>query len=157
LKQEKLRIGFYSVRLALMSETIKSVGIVAIKNGQVLLVRHEEAAAHFTGALGQPAGRIEPGETAKEAALREFQEETGLVANPNEFVELPTNYEATIEGKTGPRHFYHRVFLAKQFTGNLIADEKTTPLWVDIEDLKNLTLLPNVEGSTLEALKILEA
>jgi mutator protein MutT len=45
----------------------------------LLLRRHPENLGG--GRWGFPGGRVEPGETAKEAALRELEEETGLKAN----------------------------------------------------------------------------
>jgi mutator protein MutT len=136
-----------------MPKIIDSVGVVVFEGEKVLLVRHEEKAAHFTGTLGQPAGKVEKGETFRQAAIRELEEETGLIADPDYFIELPTRYTATIDGKTGPRTFYHVVFLCKKFTGKLKGDEKTTPLWTEIEKIKDLTLIANVANSTFEALK----
>ncbi|MTE19581.1 NUDIX domain-containing protein [Streptomyces sp. TRM43335] len=53
---------------------------VVVRDGRVLMVRRRVA----EGAGGElswqfPAGEVEPGETAREAAVREVAEETGLV------------------------------------------------------------------------------
>ena len=57
---------------------VPCAGVVCLRNGEVLLVRRGKAPR-----LGQwsiPGGRIEWGETATAAALRELLEETGVVA-----------------------------------------------------------------------------
>ena len=47
-----------------------------VEDGAVLLVRETKASAR--GRLNLPAGRVEPGETVIDAAVREAREETGL-------------------------------------------------------------------------------
>jgi len=53
-----------------------TVGVVCEKDGKLLMVEERDK---FNGAkvINQPAGHIEPGETFKQAALREALEETG--------------------------------------------------------------------------------
>ncbi|HEY4695111.1 MAG TPA: NUDIX hydrolase [Candidatus Nanoarchaeia archaeon] len=135
-----------------MTGVINSVGIVVFKAAKVLVVKHGEAAKHLTGIVGLPGGVIEKGETAKEAAIRELAEETGLKAVAKSMIELPTKYHATIESKGGPRTFYHRVFLVREYFGSLQANEKTIPEWVTLDKLKDFTLLPNVQDAVSEAL-----
>jgi 8-oxo-dGTP diphosphatase len=61
-----------------------SVGIEAVvailtKNSRVLVIKRGPQAI-FSGYWAPPSGRIEPGETQKEALVREIQEELGLNA-----------------------------------------------------------------------------
>ncbi|UVD58242.1 NUDIX domain-containing protein [Rhizobium sp. Pop5] len=59
-----------------MTKTIRiSAALVVRDDGHVLLVRKRG-----TPAFMQPGGKIEPGETAEEALIRELFEEIGLVA-----------------------------------------------------------------------------
>lgn len=55
-----------------------AAGVVCIKDDQVLLIRR--GTPPLTGEWSLPGGRIEPGERAAEAALRELMEETGTEA-----------------------------------------------------------------------------
>lgn len=57
---------------------IAAVLAVVLRNEQVLLV--QRAHAPDAGLWGFPGGRIESGESIEQAALRELQEETGVVA-----------------------------------------------------------------------------
>jgi ADP-ribose pyrophosphatase YjhB (NUDIX family) len=51
-----------------------------VSGGRVLLVRR--ANAPDQGRWGYPGGRIEPGETILAAAIRELEEETGVIGTP---------------------------------------------------------------------------
>jgi len=137
----------------------ETVGIVAIDNGKVLLVRHEEGAQHITGVYGLPAGRIEVGETALEAAAREFSEETGLKADREDFSEFDGNlYHAEIMRKSGNlEKFNWQVFRVRNFSGELKGSDEVTPEWVKIVDLEQMRdegkLLPNTTAAVLAAIK----
>ena len=54
------------------------VGVVCLKGDSVLLIRR--GTAPRLGEWSLPGGRIEPGERAADAALRELREETGVEA-----------------------------------------------------------------------------
>lgn len=48
------------------------------RGGEVLIAQRALDADHLPGAMEFPGGKIEPGETPAEAAVREAREETGL-------------------------------------------------------------------------------
>lgn len=119
----------------------KSVGVILLDNNKVLLVKHTEKAKHQTGAYGFPAGRVEiaKNETEKQAAVRELFEETGLKISGVDLQEFPGNYvESTLEMKTGPEDFAYRVFLGKNWSGNLQASEDNIPEWVALDKVESL-------------------
>lgn len=52
------------------------VGVILLKGNKLLLGKRKNALQE--GTYGFPGGRLEPGETVEECALREVREETGL-------------------------------------------------------------------------------
>ena len=65
-------------------------GVVVKSEGQILLVRRSEIAGKYPNFWAVPMGHIEKGETFKEGAHREFQEETKLDIDINSMVYLDT-------------------------------------------------------------------
>ena len=58
---------------------VPAVGVVCLRGDQVLLIRR--GTPPMQGSWSLPGGRIEPGERAVDAALRELGEETGDVVD----------------------------------------------------------------------------
>jgi ADP-ribose pyrophosphatase YjhB (NUDIX family) len=137
-----------------MSQAIKTAGVVAFRDDEVLLVRHGEEAQHSVGTYSLPAGHVEAHETALEAAIRELREETGLATTPDHLKPLPTVYTATIARKDGTRNYSMEVFLCDKVEGALKSSAETVPEWIRIKVMGQLTLLPNVETIVQDAMKM---
>ncbi|MDO8514864.1 MAG: NUDIX domain-containing protein [bacterium] len=136
-------------------EVIPTVGVVAIKDNRVLLVRHGSAAEHLTGVYGLPSGRQEDGESETETAIREFNEETGLETSLENLKLLPSAYSASIPRKDGTiRNFSLKVFLCNGFKGSLVTTEESIPEWVEVDKITLLALLPNVEKAVIEGVVV---
>lgn len=132
--------------------SVPSVAIVVIQGNKVLLVREGEKSAHLTGVYNTPAGRIEEGETPVHAAIRELKEETGLDTSEDYLIELPKKYTADIERKNGEVvRFYHTVFSCAKFIGQLKLGEDVEPVWVEIDKVNSLKLLPNISDMISQA------
>jgi ADP-ribose pyrophosphatase YjhB (NUDIX family) len=63
---------------------ISAVGAIAVRDGALLLIRRGHAPSR--GRWSLPGGRVEPGETAREALVREMAEETGLTVKVGDLV-----------------------------------------------------------------------
>lgn len=63
---------------------IAAVGAIAVRDGALLLIRRGHAPSR--GRWSLPGGRVEAGESAREALVREMAEETGLVVEVGELV-----------------------------------------------------------------------
>lgn len=132
--------------------TIPTAGVVLFKGDEVLLVEHKEGASNLTGVYGIPAGRIDMNESARQTAVRELKEETGLIVQENDLIELPTMYTASLERKDGSKkEFSLKVFFAKSSGGSFIENNETVPTWVKRDTINTYKLLPNVESAVKEA------
>ena len=112
--------------------------VVRDEAGRLLLVRRGREPA--AGLWSLPGGRIEPGETAAEAAAREVREETGLE------VEIG---EVLITALVGDGAFRVQDFSAVVVGGELQAgDDAADVRWVADDELAVLSVTPGL----LEAL-----
>jgi 8-oxo-dGTP diphosphatase len=121
------------------------VGAVVERAGALLLVRHQKPERDPYWVL--PGGRLEPGETIPECARREVAEETGISAR---FAGVLYVGEFLREG----RHTVDvtaRLALEGDAEARLGSDPEVAPdseptlrevRWVDIEELRDIELLP---------------
>jgi len=132
-------------------KVIPTVGVLIFKNDTVLLVQHGEGGNHIKGTYGLPAGRFELNETAREAAIRELEEETGLVSSENDLVELPIAIPpADLLRKDGTtKRFTITIFYCKKYTGTLRSSDETTPQWIPVKEAVTL----NLEGHTKQMIE----
>jgi ADP-ribose pyrophosphatase YjhB (NUDIX family) len=110
--------------------------------GRLLVVRRGRPPSE--GLWSIPGGRIEPGETGREATRREVREETGLTVRVGELV-------GSVE-RPGPDDTVYVIddYAAEVVAGALRAgDDATQARWVTDDDLADLPLTPGL----LEALK----
>jgi ADP-ribose pyrophosphatase YjhB (NUDIX family) len=136
-------------------QIIPSVAGILIRDGRILLVRHEKQALHLTGMYGLPGGRITDGENDIEAIAREFKEETGLSVIKKDFLHFADNYYvAKIPRKGGTVDtFGWTVFKVKNFSGELKAGPETTPEWIEISMLSALEAEGKLLPNTIKAIK----
>lgn len=138
---------------------VPSVGVVAIKDSGILIIREGENSGHLTGMYGLPSGRVNADETEQEAAAREFTEESGLTADTKDFKEFEGNYfVADIPRKDGTvSHFGWKVFKVSNFSGELKSNDETTPEWFEFKQIEELEqkmkLLPNILNAIKASLK----
>jgi 8-oxo-dGTP diphosphatase len=71
---------------ALFTTPVPAVGVVCLRGDEVLLIRRGRPPR--LGEWSLPGGRIEPGERAIDAALRELREETGVEADITGLVDV---------------------------------------------------------------------
>ena len=100
--------------------------------GRILLVRRANEPSK--GLWSLPGGRLEPGETAAEAAARELLEETGLVVAIGRLL-----------ARADLGEFYVDHFAARVVSGSLVAgDDAMDAGWFTVDELRALPLSPRL-------------
>lgn len=100
---------------------IPAVGVVCVRGDEVLLIRRGTPPKQ--GEWSIPGGRIEPGEPARVAALRELKEETGVDA---ELIELIDVVDAVFQNRSGDlitRHYVLIDYVARWQAGEPVAGD----------------------------------
>jgi 8-oxo-dGTP diphosphatase len=107
---------------------ILAVSLAVFRDGRVLIARR--ARAPLKGFYSLPGGRVELGETLREAALRELYEEVGVSA---QIVAFNDHVESILrEGRDVSAHYVIASFVARWLGGEARAsDEADSILWVD--------------------------
>lgn len=127
---------------------------VVIRNGQALLVQRRNPPG--AGRWGFPGGHVEPGETAKEAAARELLEETGVTAEPLDYI---FNKDVIIRDAEGrlTHHFLLAATLCRYIAGTPVAaDDALAAEWVPLEDIPSRPLNDGVPQVLKAGLKAVE-
>lgn len=110
------------------------------RDGLVLLVERGKGALPGTWSL--PGGHIEPGERAKDAALREVSEETGIEA---EILGLTDVHDVLIQSAEGQlsAHYVLSVYFGRWVRGEPVAGgDVVTARFVRLDDLDAYRLTP---------------
>lgn len=117
---------------------IAGVGAVIVHSGRVLLVKR--GSPPLLGQWSLPGGVVELGETLRSAAEREAREETGLMVEAGEVLEV---LDRIIPGEGG-RAQYHYVlidFLCHVTGGELLAGGDAADVaWASQDDLEKFNL-----------------
>lgn len=108
---------------------VPAVGVVCFRGAdEVLLIRR--GAPPRLGEWSLPGGRIEPGERAADAALRELREETGAEADLLGLIDV-------VDGLFAPRHYVLIDYLAEWRAGEPRAgDDATEAAFVPLEEAR---------------------
>ena len=111
---------------------IPAVGVVCLRGDSVLLIRRGTPPRQ--GEWSLPGGRIEPGERAMDAALRELREETGVEAEI-------TGLIAVVDGlfPEAGRHYVLIDYAARWLSGEPVAgDDAAEARFVALDEVETL-------------------
>jgi mutator protein MutT len=125
-----------------LSATVDGVSTVCIRDQAFLLV--ERGREPSKGWLAFPGGRREEGETPQQAAIRELQEETGIIAPEVSYLTTVTFDYSTSEFPA-PKPFRLAVFLAHDPVGEAVAaDDAAAVHWLKIEEMAQFDVTESV-------------
>lgn len=133
-----------------------AAGVVCVKDGQVLLVRR--GTPPMTGQWSLPGGRIEPGETAKEAALRELHEETGVEARLAGLIDVVDAIVKNRDGTLVTRHYVLCDYAAAWVSGEPVAgDDAAEAQFFDMAEVETMGLWDETLRIIRAGIEIVEA
>ena len=121
---------------------IPAVCVLIRKNNKLLMFRREHTDFQ-DGKYCVPAGHVEPGETFREAAVRETLEEVGLQLRPDDLRHLHTQHTKGLDTRI------HLFFEATSWAGEPqnMEPHKHGPLtWLPIDNLPFDEIMPLVAG-----------
>ena len=111
---------------------VPAVGVVCLRGDSVLLIRRGTPPRQ--GEWSLPGGRIEPGERAVEAALRELREETGVEAEITGLIDV-------VDGlfPEAGRHYVLIDYAARWVSGEPVAgDDALDARFVALDEVESL-------------------
>ena len=119
---------------------VPACGILAVDDlGRVLLQRRRD-----TGQWAIPMGKQELGETPSQCAIRETQEETGVLTEITDILGVysdPGHIVAYTDGEI--RQEWELIMLGRPVTGVPAANEEASDVrWVVVADLESLDIHP---------------
>jgi len=128
------------------------VGALIAEGNRVVLVKRGKHPAK--GQWSIPGGLVNVGETLREAVVREAAEETGLLVEPDELVELLERIFRDAEGRVR-YHYVLADFLCSVKGGQLIAgSDASQARLVERDDLHALGIAPVTLDVILKGLKV---
>jgi 8-oxo-dGTP diphosphatase len=123
-----------------------AASVAIVRESKVLLIKRAYAPYQHLWTL--PGGRIEPGETIEQCAIREVQEELNItIRNPRAVMEQTLGREGT---------FRLAVFATRDFSGVLRAsDEIADHKWIDPSALIALRTTSRLDDVLVKAFAVL--
>lgn len=101
--------------------------LFVIKDNQILLIHKKRGLG--AGNINGPGGRLEPGETTREAAIREVEEE--LCITPEDVTHCGELSFQFLDGLS----IHCTVFRAEGYRGTPSETEEAIPLWTSLDEI----------------------
>lgn len=128
-------------------KTVRVVAAIIIENGKVFAT--QRGYGEFKDGWEFPGGKIEPGETAEEAIVREIKEELDTEVEVIELLD-------TVEYDYPNFHLSMGCFICKIKSGDLVLKEHEAAKWLTKDTLGSLEWLPADMGLVGEIEKYLK-
>lgn len=116
-----------------MTHPVPTAGVICLRGDQVLLIKR--GTAPRLGQWSLPGGRIELGETAAAAALRELAEETGVEARLLGLIDVVDGVFTSRESGEVTRHYVMIDYAARWISGEPVAgDDAADARFVSLDE-----------------------
>jgi 8-oxo-dGTP diphosphatase len=116
-----------SVDWSVWEPTVRANLLFVHRDGEVLLIRKKTGFGQ--GKINGPGGKLDPGETALEAAVREVREELCIEVDPDACEEMGVLRFQFTDGLA----MHVTVFRAGSFTGVPTETREAAPLWFPLD------------------------
>ncbi len=131
---------------------VLAASVAVFRDGRVLLASRGKPPGE--GLFSLPGGRVEPGETLGEAALRELREEVGVMAKLIGLVAPVELIEREADGRVK-----HHIVIAAHAARWVSGEPQTGPeareiRWVTESDIANLPTTPGLAGVLEQAFRL---
>jgi 8-oxo-dGTP diphosphatase len=107
------------------------VGVALLRDGRVLAARRP-AGQNSRGGWEFPGGKVEPGESDRDAAVREIREELGL--------EVEVGPSLGPDQRAGDRYLF-RVYVGRVLAGEPVLHEHSEVRWLTADELYDVDWL----------------
>ncbi len=109
------------------------------KNGKFLLLKRASHSKSYPNMWDFAGGKHDPGETPKQAVIRETKEETSYDINPKDEIRKEEYHDEK-------HNLLFHYFIPKIISGDLtLSSAHSDSMWISKESLKNFELHPSVK------------
>jgi 8-oxo-dGTP diphosphatase len=116
---------FHAIDWTIWTPTDRATLLFVIEGPQILLIEKKRGLG--AGKVNGPGGRLEPGETPRDCAVRELREELGVGAR-----DVAEHGELSFQFKDGYALHCH-VFRASGCVGAPVETDEAIPLWTPLD------------------------
>jgi len=106
---------------------LRATLLFVMHDGRLLLIRKKRGLG--AGKINAPGGRLDPGETPEQCAVRELQEEVGITARQVD--QRGTLSFQFLDGLS----LHVQVFVTREWEGEPRETEEATPLWTPVDQI----------------------
>ncbi len=124
-------------------QPIVSVGAIVMQDGRALIVKRREEPGR--GMWSVPGGKVELGETLRDAVAREAHEETGMIVQPGEMLAVSDAVYRDNHGRI-QFHYVFVDFLCRAIRGELrAATDAADVRWLSEVELDTTPITPTAQ------------
>ncbi|MEM0204873.1 MAG: NUDIX hydrolase [Nitrososphaerota archaeon] len=123
---------------------VVAVGALILQDHNILLVKRKNEPGK--GRWSIPGGSVELGESLKDAVVREVYEETGLLVEVSELLDI---IEVIRRDSAGNIIFHYVIldYLAKPISGTLrAASDASDVIWVSVDEAMNMEITDSLRA-----------